>query len=87
MGVKIKQGKEIIGTHLNRDIADVADGLYQHFVPAVYVMGDDYYCCPPGNRKPPAPDRFVWKVDGEHFGRKVYISELADMNARFAREG
>jgi hypothetical protein len=87
MGSKIKQGREIIAFHYSWNISDVSDGLYQNFRPAVYVVGDDYFCCPPGNGKPPAPDRFVWKVVGEHYGRKVYISELADMNARFKAEG
>jgi hypothetical protein len=65
----------------------VSDGLYQNYRPSVYVVGDDYLCCPAGSKKPPAPDRFVWKVVGEHYGRKVYLSELSEMNARFERDG
>lgn len=82
MGSKVKHGSEIIAFHFGWNMPDVSEGKYQNYRPSVYVVGDDYFCCPPGDKKPPAPKEFVWKVVGEHYGRKVYSSLLDDMNAR-----
>lgn len=78
MGVKVtrRSGAEIIATHFCNDIADVRDGVYQNYRPAVYVVGNDYYCSPPVGQKPPsnAPGK-PWKQIGEHYGRAVFESE------------
>lgn len=78
---------DVIGTWLGWDVNDVRDQIYQPgpLNPSVYVIGEDYACCPPAGRKPPVKDRdgqdrgFVWKPVFEWHGRTVFLSKLEDM--------
>ena len=83
---------EIIGTYTCDEIGEILAGRYQPtllFNPSVYVIGENYYCCPTLRQKPPTTDRdgydrgFVWKRVWTHekTGRHVYSSTVADMNA------
>jgi len=76
---KRRTAAEIIAFHFSCDIKDVSEGRYQSTRfsdPAVYVMGEDYFCCPKAGQKPAVdkqfPDRWDWKEIGEWYGRKVY---------------
>lgn len=68
-----KTAPEIIAFHFGCDWSDVKDGRYQgHVNPAVYVVSDDYYCCPTENQK--LPRGFAWYPLSEYYGRTVYRS-------------
>jgi len=74
-----KRANEIIGFHLGWDIADVSEGVYQptrYSAPRVYVCGDDYFCCPSGNQKPPAG--FDWEKVGTYYERDVYRAKPSE---------
>lgn len=69
---------EIIGFALGWDISDVREGRYQstrYVSPAVFVCGDDYFCCPTDTQSLPEPDRWGWKPVGQFYGRTVYCAE------------
>lgn len=73
-----KQAAEIIGFVLGWDITDVKDGVYQptrYSSPRIYVCGNDYFCCPPAGKTPPARDGWNWQKFGEAYGRTVYCSK------------
>ena len=68
----------VIATFFCSDIADVTEGRYQYgrtSIP-VYVIGNNYYCCPPeGSTKLPQTDKDMpwdWKPIGEMYSRTVY---------------
>ena len=70
----------ILAFHFGWDARDMSDQRYQstRFVsPAVYTIGNDYYCVPPaGSAKLPIDreiaDRWDWKPLAEHYGRKIF---------------
>ena len=71
----------IIAFHFGEDLAEMAGRRYQptrYTAPAIYVFGDDYYCCPSGSQKPPRDrdfpdsDRWDWQPIGTYYGRTVY---------------
>ena len=79
---------EAIGAWLGWDINEIREAIYKPTLfsnPSVYTVGEDYACCPAGNRKPPTVDRdgtdagFVWKPVFEWGGRTVYCSTAEDM--------
>lgn len=66
---------ELIAFHLSWDISEVKEGLYQCTIYRdckVYVIGEDYMCCPTAKQKMPDPLRWKWEEVGEYHGRKVY---------------
>ena len=80
MTTKRRTAAEIIGFHFSCDIRDVQDGRYQstrYASPAIYTLGDDYFCSPPAGAAPPA--KFgKWELLGEHYGRGVYRCRMND---------
>ena len=70
---------EIIGFHFGWDMREVSETRYQstRFVsPAVYVIGDDYYCAPSDNKPPAYVVGKAWVGFAEHYGRKIFCSEM-----------
>lgn len=64
---------EIIAFHFSSDIRDIQDARYQstrYAAPAVYSIGDHYYCSPKAGQKPPS-DWSGWERIGHHYGRDV----------------
>lgn len=74
-----KQAAEIIADFLGMDLAEMKDYRYHygHTSVPVYAIGQDYFCSPPTNSKPPksfgewkkeatlAFDRIIYKATGE----------------------
>lgn len=79
MTEKKRTGAEIIAFHLGWDMPDVTAGRYQHYNPAVYVCGDDYFCCPALGKFPPKFG-YNWEKIGEHYGRSVYTAKAEEGN-------
>ena len=77
---KRRTAAEIIAFHFFSDINDIRDARYQpsRFVnPAVYVVGDDYYCAPANGKLPSAINLGkAWREVDEYYGRKIYVSEM-----------
>lgn len=72
---KNRTAAEIIAFHFCSDISDVQEGRYQptrYASPAVYTLGDDYYCSPREGQKP--PKGFAWEKIGRHYDRDVMRS-------------
>lgn len=80
-----KQAAEIIAFHFCADLAEMRDQRYQpgtYTSPAVYVVGQDYYCAPaagklPGNKFPGQP----WQPVATYYGRTVYESVMEGVAA------
>jgi len=71
---------EIISFHFCSDISDIRDSRYQpsrYRSPAVYVIGDDYFAAPSNNLPPSYEVGQPWVEIGEHYGRKVFMSECS----------
>lgn len=69
---KRRTAAEIIAFHFCIDIKDVQDCRYQatrYASPAVYTMGNHYYCSPKAGQKP--PKGWNWEKIGEHYGHDV----------------
>jgi hypothetical protein len=78
---KRRTAAEIIAFHFSTDIRDVQEGRYQptrYSSPALYTIGDDYYCSPTAGQSP--PKGFKWKRIGRHYERDVYRAALADQD-------
>jgi hypothetical protein len=77
---KRRTAAEIIAFHFCTDIRDVQECRYQptrYASPAIYTMGDDYYCSPPVGASPPA--KFgKWEAIGTHYDRTVYRCRMDD---------
>ena len=71
-----KRADEIIAFHLGWDVADMRECRYQpsKYKVAVYACGDSYYCAPSEHNA--MPDGFAWRIDGEHYGRTVYVATM-----------
>lgn len=76
-------GAYIIAFHFCSDVRDVTENRYQptrYVSPAIYTLGDDYYCCPAAGKDPPRnrdfTDAWEWEPIGEHYGRTVYRSRV-----------
>jgi hypothetical protein len=52
--------------------ADIAAMRFEHFKPAVYHIGEDYFCAPDEGETPPEDPRFAWQVIATHFGRNIH---------------
>ncbi|UTS51967.1 hypothetical protein [Synechococcus phage BUCT-ZZ01] len=73
----MKTAPEIIAEAFCTDWLDVKSGKYQRYTsPAVYVYGNDYYCCPTQNQK--LPKDFDWKpiYTDSKTGRVVYEHKI-----------
>jgi hypothetical protein len=71
---------EIIATHLCSDIYDVKDARYQstrYVAPAVYSIGNHYFCAPSGSQKCPKP--WKWEKVGEYYDRAVFRAHMNDV--------
>lgn len=74
-----KQAAEIIAFHLSQDWSEVKDSRYhptQYSRPNIYVVGEDYYCCPRAGKWDTArPHRYaglIWRCIGQSYGRDVW---------------
>lgn len=66
----------IIGFHFGSDMRDISEGRYQptrYTAPAVYVVGNDYYCVPSGSQHPPKGD-WEWRPLAAYYGRTIYCA-------------
>ena len=76
---KRRSAAELIATHLNYDMAEMSDYRYQSTrwaSPAIYALESGYYAAPtPANigRLRKAYAGLNWVVDGECYGRPIYI--------------
>jgi hypothetical protein len=76
---KRRTAAEIIAFHFGWDITDVRDCRYQptrYTAPAIFTIGDDYYCAPTKGQK--LPKGWAWTGFSHHYGRDIYC---APMNA------
>ena len=73
---KRRSGAECIAYHLGWNISDVSEGRYQAGRTggiAVYVIGNDYMCCPAEGKNPPKGWNWVLRSnDGTTYGRNVW---------------
>ncbi len=70
---KRRTAAEIIAFHFGSDIADIRDSRYQptrYSSPAVFTVGDSYYCAPTKGQK--LPGDWDWKAKAFYYGREVY---------------
>lgn len=75
---KRRTAPEIIAFHFCSDIRDISDGRYQptrYTAPAIYTVGEDYYCCPSGSQK--LPKGFAWEKLATYYGRDIYCATLS----------
>ena len=72
-----KTAAEIIAFHFGSDIRDVQETRYQptRYRMAIYVIGPDYYCCPPAGKAPQYALEFGWLPFAEHYGRKIFCAQ------------
>ena len=80
MTTKRRTAAEIIAFHFSADIRDIQDCRYQstrYASPAVYTIGEYYYCSPNAGQAPPR-DWTGWERIGTHYERDVM---RAHMNA------
>jgi hypothetical protein len=76
MSGKRRTSAEIIAFHFGSDIRDIQAARYQpsrYASPALYAIGDHYYCSPTYRQSPPSG--WKWTEIGEHYGRKVYRAD------------
>ncbi len=66
----------VIAFHFCNDIKDVQECRYQNYEPAVYCLGDDYYCAPAPGKKLPDTKRFAWTKIGTQCGRDIYECKM-----------
>ena len=71
-----RTASEIIATHLCWDMKDVSDCRYQptrYATPAVYSIGDYYYCSPSKiTTRMPMGRNTAWDFCGAYHGRSVF---------------
>ena len=70
---KRRSAEECIAFLFGSDIADIRDSRYQptrYSSPAVFVVGNDYYCAPTKKQKVPAG--WNWKARAFYYGREIY---------------
>lgn len=80
---KRRTAAEIIAFHFCSDIRDVQSCRYQptrYTAPALYTIGDHYYCSPLPTQTPPKPWR--WEKIGTHYGRDVMRAHMNDIGER-----
>ena len=83
MKTATRTAPEIIAFVLGWDWEEVKANVYQPTVyrsPRIYVVGNDYVCCPTANQRPPK-DQFgywKWRKLGEAYGRTVYTTAPAE---------
>lgn len=72
-----KSAASMIAWWFCTDSASISETKYQHgrtTIP-VYVLGDDYYCCPPVGGAPARHrdgDNWKWQEIGRLDGRSIY---------------
>lgn len=74
---------EIIAWHFSSDADELKNRWYSTYrEPTIYVVGEDYYCCPTKAQKLPDPHHFKWKkiesFTTEHTGRFIYECKIDD---------
>jgi hypothetical protein len=52
--------------------ADIAAMRFEQFNPAVYHIGEDYFCVPDEGEELPEDPRFAWQMIATHFGRNIH---------------
>lgn len=73
---KRRTAPEIIGFHLGWDIREVSETRYQptrYSAPALYTIGQSYYCAPSGSQTP--PKGWQWTKVATHYGRDVFRAD------------
>ena len=81
---KRRTAAEIIATHLCWDMREVSDCRYQptrYATPAVYSIGNHYYCSPSKITTRMPMGKTVWDFVGAYYGRsvfRVHMSEVAE---------
>ena len=81
---KRRTAAEIIATHICYDMAEMSDYRYQptrYASPAVYAIGDYYYCAPTGGKSGPKP--WKWQQIGTVYNRPVlraHMNDIAELN-------
>lgn len=79
MTTKKRSAAELIATHLGWDMAEMSDYRYQSTrwaAPAIYATESGYYAAPtPANigRLRKGYAGLNWVIDGECYGRPIYI--------------
>jgi hypothetical protein len=71
--MKKRSAAEIVAFHFGYDIAEMRDQRYQptrYSSPAIFTVGDDYYCAPTKGQKLPAG--WNWKAKATYYGRDIY---------------
>lgn len=80
MKTKQRSAASIIAMWFCTDGPSVSEGKYHHGrtnIP-VYVLGNDYYCCPTAGGKPATHrdgDSWDWKPIGELYDRTIYCAK------------
>lgn len=74
--MKRRTAAELIAFHLGWDWNDVKECRYQstrYVSPAIYALGDSYFCAPTERQKLPEPEEFgLWEKVGDAYGRPIY---------------
>ncbi|RWO22826.1 hypothetical protein [Mesorhizobium sp.] len=70
-------GAEIIAHHRSIGAtpvsgADIAAMRFEQFNPAVYHIGEDYFCAPDEGENLPEDPRFAWQMIATYFGRNIH---------------
>lgn len=76
---KRRTAPEIIAFHFGWDIREVSETRYHPTrinSPSVYVISDDYYAAPADNKPPRHKVGKPWRELAEHYGRKIFVSEM-----------
>jgi hypothetical protein len=71
---KRRTAAEIIGFHMSSDIRDIQECRYQptrYASPAVYTIGDFYYCCPSSPTQK-MPMGGIWEFVAMYYGRSIF---------------
>ncbi|MDR3449533.1 MAG: hypothetical protein P4M15_07290 [Alphaproteobacteria bacterium] len=85
MTTKRRTAAELIGIHLCSDIRDIQECRYQptRFAsPAVYSIGEYYFCSPTGMKtKLPVdrevPNRWQWEEVGMYYNRPIFRAHMS----------
>lgn len=73
-----RTAKELVAIHLGYDITEMNDYRYQptrHVRPALFTIGDYYYCAPMGYS---LPKEWKWELVGTYYDRNVYRAHMND---------
>lgn len=64
----------LIAMHRKMTPQDVLQGKVGSFTPAVYVIGEDYFCSPAQGEALPADPRFIkgWQLIATYEGRNIH---------------